>query len=532
MGNKAQKEAKVAPFTTACSQREDTPEKLAGGTCSDGAALARRPPGATPAWGAQQPGEKTTVVSSSSGEGHTAGTPVEEIAPGSAAALSLSNVESGVGGSTCRRQTPSVAHPANGGGAGARSEAAAAADGDGEVRRQPGSTVPSEVGDDDDEVGACVDAGDVGGGGGGGDDAAAADDDDDGGIGQMADVVLPEQSRASPPVRDRLASASLSRRAATAEKDGRGRQFGGWETLGTLHKGPMSKVKLCRRKEAPGVQGPLRDTTEGDDVCAVKIFKKAKLARRMVHRLNALDAAFREVHVTMSLPVHRNFLRGVEVVETDEKLHLIMEHVVHAKPCCPLSSGMENVPVPAASRLTVEAACNYSRQLCEGLAFLHKIGLVHSDIKPANILVDEIENRVVIADFGSSFLMGTITGSFLTQNDPAGLCSELETGTAGGFAGGDADFDNAGVVHASPFHQLSKTAGTPAFLPPEACVEGGTSDGPERDMWAVGMLLYAMLYGKCLYWGSNANQFYEAIREHPATHVSQLRFCLFLWSGD
>ena len=507
-GGGAARTAKVAPA------KEGATLGGGGGTTGNTASPVCPPGGgggATTAWGAERPSPRGEE-GEEEGKGapqqeETASTPVEEIECAAGGADAASGGDDGIAATSrdCARGHRAAPRggargrdggewpAANGGGGGAAA-----------VRRQLACGVPDD--DDDDGDDFIIGNDDV-------------DGDDDGGIGQMA---LGGDPGASPAVRDRLVSASLSRRVATTDKEDRGRHFGGWETLGTLHKGPLSKIKLCRRVEAPGIQGPLRDNTEGDDVCAVKIFKKAKLARRMVHRLNALDAAFREVHVTMSLPLHRNVLRGVEVVETDDKLHLIMEHVVHAKPCCPLNDDTENVPVPAASRLTVEAACNYSQQLCEGLALLHKIGLVHSDIKPANVLVDEIENRVVVADFGSSFIVGSIAGSFLTQNDPAGLCSELETATACG-PGGEGGDDEKRM---SPFHQMSKTAGTPAFLPPEACVEGGVSNGPERDMWAVGMLLYAMLYGKCLYWGNNANQFYEAIREHPAKHVSHVCACV------
>lgn len=44
------------------------------------------------------------------------------------------------------------------------------------------------------------------------------------------------------------------------------------------------------------------------------------------------------------------------------------------------------------------------RQLVEGLAYLHRVGVIHRDIKPSNVLVDDDLN-VKICDFGLSKLI-------------------------------------------------------------------------------------------------------------------------------
>ena len=41
----------------------------------------------------------------------------------------------------------------------------------------------------------------------------------------------------------------------------------------------------------------------------------------------------------------------------------------------------------------------YARQLCDGLAAVHDIGLLHRDLKPGNVLLDD-RGKVKLADFG------------------------------------------------------------------------------------------------------------------------------------
>ena len=97
--------------------------------------------------------------------------------------------------------------------------------------------------------------------------------------------------------------------------------------------------------------------------------------------------------------------------------------------------------------LPLRVALNITIQLCEALAAVHAAGLVHRDVKPANIMIDR--GALTLLDFGLTRL--------LSDREPQMLC------------------------------------GTLAYAPPER-IRGVTADTRD-DIYAVGTILYEMLSG-------------------------------------
>jgi len=145
---------------------------------------------------------------------------------------------------------------------------------------------------------------------------------------------------------------------------------------------------------------------------------------------------------------HRNVCKMYELME-DEGAHFItMEYV----------SGEDLKSFIRRSRqLTIGTAMAIVKQVCEGLAEAHRLGVVHRDLKPSNIMIDK-EGNVRIMDFGIARSLG---GKGIT---------------------------GAGVM-----------IGTPEYMSPEQ-VEGNDTD-ERSDIYSLGIILYEMLTGRVPFGG-------------------------------
>jgi serine/threonine-protein kinase len=103
--------------------------------------------------------------------------------------------------------------------------------------------------------------------------------------------------------------------------------------------------------------------------------------------------------------------------------------------------------------LSIERAVHIFLQILEGIGFVHKYRIIHGDIKPANILLNE-QGRVKVADFGLSFLL---------RSERSG---------------------EAGVP----------AAGTPYYISPEQIMDDRVD--MRTDIYSLGITLFNMLTGK------------------------------------
>jgi serine/threonine protein kinase len=142
--------------------------------------------------------------------------------------------------------------------------------------------------------------------------------------------------------------------------------------------------------------------------------------------------------------------------------------------------------------MTTQAAWEAFKDTVLGIEYLHYQNVIHRDIKPANLLVTR-EHRIKISDFGVSYL-----GRQKTDESN----------------GEQSESDYQEVDEAI---ELAKTVGTPAFYAPELChteidaetplVDGGI------DIWALGVTLYCLIYGRVPFHDTNTFTLMKVISE-------------------
>ncbi|KAK9041846.1 hypothetical protein V6N11_016935 [Hibiscus sabdariffa] len=120
---------------------------------------------------------------------------------------------------------------------------------------------------------------------------------------------------------------------------------------------------------------------------------------------------------------HPNIVRYLGTVREEETLNILLEFV----PGGSISSLLGKFgPFPEA------VIRKYTKQLLLGLEYLHNNGIMHRDIKGANILVDN-KGNIKLADFGASkqvVELATVTGAKSMKGTPYWMAPEviLQTG--------------------------------------------------------------------------------------------------------
>lgn len=167
---------------------------------------------------------------------------------------------------------------------------------------------------------------------------------------------------------------------------------------------------------------------------------------------------------------HRNVCTVHDVGETEEGgLYIVMA----------LYRGRSLKEWIGEGPLAVEEALNLAAQAAEGLAAIHARGIVHRDVKPANLFVTE-RGELKVLDFG---LARAASAARLTVS---------------------------GMV-----------VGTLAYMPPEQL--RGEEIGPAADIWALGVTLFEMLTGRIPFPAGNQGELVNAILHRAPDSLTALR---------
>uniref|UniRef100_A0A674N6Z5 non-specific serine/threonine protein kinase n=1 Tax=Takifugu rubripes TaxID=31033 RepID=A0A674N6Z5_TAKRU len=197
-------------------------------------------------------------------------------------------------------------------------------------------------------------------------------------------------------------------------------------------------------------------------------FAKVKLAR---HILTGREVAIKIIDKTQLNPtsLQKVFVRFVvtislfvavqlfEVIETEKTLYLIMEYA---------SGGEVFDYLVAHGRMKEKEARAKFRQIVSAVHYCHQKNIVHRDLKAENLLLDA-DSNIKIADFGFS--------------------NEFSVGS-----------------------KLDTFCGSPPYAAPEL-FQGKKYDGPEVDIWSLGVILYTLVSGSLPFDGQNLKELRERV---------------------
>ncbi|MBN2311071.1 MAG: protein kinase [Candidatus Hydrogenedentes bacterium] len=203
---------------------------------------------------------------------------------------------------------------------------------------------------------------------------------------------------------------------------------------------------------------------------------KREVALKVLHSHHASEPTrvarfLREARSAARLQ-HPGIVQVHDVIEQDGRMALVMERVSGPT----LDVYLKNHP-----NLTLEEKLEIAAKIAETLDVAHKAGIIHRDVKPTNVMIDE-NGQVKLSDFSLARLLDGSVTQLTGENN---------------------------------------VLGTPAYMSPEQCE--GLNAVPQSDLYSLGIMIYEMATGSLPF---EAESYLALLRHHtdsPPTPVRLLK---------
>jgi serine/threonine-protein kinase len=279
----------------------------------------------------------------------------------------------------------------------------------------------------------------------------------------QADDHLPSTRRGRPVARALVEAGLLTRFQASQLLVGRTNGFflGQYRVLDHIGSGGMGRVFKAEHRTL-------------NRFVAIKV-----LAPRLLRTVRAQELFLREVRAAARL-LHPNIVTAFDAAHEGHRTYLVMEYV---------DGPNLHQLVRRLGPLPVGPACEYVRQVAQGLHYAHQKGMVHRDVKPGNLL---LQTETLAGPDGQAVVTPVVKISDF------GLARLYEPG---GKAGGDPGSERRRVLQ-----------GTPDYVAPEQAQDNTLAD-PRSDLYGLGCSFYHLLTGRVPVPGGHA---LEKLARHAA----------------
>lgn len=253
---------------------------------------------------------------------------------------------------------------------------------------------------------------------------------------------------------------------------------------------PLAEEMLCQTGEMIGDYRLLEPLGEGGFGIVYRAEQEMPLRRQVALKVlkpgmdsRMVMARFEAERQALSMLDHPNIARVLDAGTTEDGRPYFAMTLVEGVPITEHCERQE---------LSLEERLRLFLQVCAGVEHAHAKGMIHRDLKPNNVLVDPVQGRAVVIDFGMA----------------KALWEELTPRT----------------LYTSPRQLL----GTPDYMSPEQARNGGLDVDTRADVYSLGALLYEMITGRLPLEGKNLaaaglEECLRAIREtlprRPSRHL-------------